>query len=76
MTTEMTTDWVSVAGLVVGVAGVGYGVWSDAKRKSVERWVHAALVMLKPGIGGENRNDVIAAINNMLEFLQRPKEGS
>jgi hypothetical protein len=32
-----------------------------------------ALVNLKPGIQGENRNEVITAINNILEGLKPPK---
>jgi hypothetical protein len=32
-----------------------------------------SLVNLKPSIQGSNKNDVIAAINNMLEFLKPPK---
>jgi hypothetical protein len=49
-------------------------MWSDAKRRAVERWVHMALVNLKPGIQGENRLEMLASINNMLEFLQSPKK--
>jgi hypothetical protein len=30
---SMSVDWVGVAGLVVGIAGIGYGVFSDVKRK-------------------------------------------
>jgi hypothetical protein len=67
-------DWVGVAGRAVGVVGTGYGIGSDVKQKGVQQWVHMALVNLKPGIQGENRDGVLAAINNMLEFLQPPKK--
>ncbi len=63
-------NWVS---LIVGIVGVAYGVWSDVKRKSQREWVHMALGNLKPAIQGPNKGEVIAAINNMLEFLKPPK---
>jgi hypothetical protein len=33
-----------------------------------------SLVNLKPGIQGPNKDDVLRAINNMLEFLNPPKK--
>jgi len=30
----MQPDWIGVAGLVVGIGGVAYGVWSDVTRRS------------------------------------------
>jgi hypothetical protein len=70
----MQSDWIGVAGLVVGIVGVAYAVGSDVKRRSQRQWVHMALVNLKPSIQGTNRDDVLAAINNMLEFLKPPKK--
>ena len=35
-------------GLTVGIIGVGYGIWSDIKRRSDREWIHVALVNLKP----------------------------
>ena len=68
------TDWVGIAGLVVGIAGTGYAVWSDVKRRGERHWVHMALVNLKPSIQGPNRDHVIDAIDNMLSFLKPPKK--
>lgn len=67
-------DWTGTVGLVVGIIGVGYGVWSDLKRRSDRKWVHMGLANLKPGIQGDNRNEVITAIDNMMEFLKPPKQ--
>jgi hypothetical protein len=66
-------DWIGISGLVVGIVGVALAVWSDVTRRSQRHWVHMALVNLKPSIQGPNRDDVLAAINNMLEFLKPPK---
>ena len=67
------THWVGIAGLVVGIAGTGYAVWSDVKRRGERHWVHMALANLKPSIQGNNRQEVLNAINNMMEFLKPPK---
>src|SRR6516162_2394326 len=61
-------DW----GLVVGIVGVGDGVWSDVKRRGERAWVHMALANLKPSIQGGNSEAVITAINNKMAFLKPP----
>ncbi len=66
-------DWLSIGGLVVGIVGAGYGIWSDRRRRSDRQWVHMGLANLKPAIRGDNRAEVIAAINNMMAFLKPPK---
>ena len=60
-------------GLTVGIIGVGYGIWSDIKRRSDREWIHVALVNLKPSIDGPKASETIASINNMLEFLKPTK---
>jgi hypothetical protein len=65
----MHNDWI---GWVIGVIGILYGLWSDAKRKSDREWVHMALANHKPGIQWENRTEVIDKINNMMAFLRPP----
>jgi hypothetical protein len=52
-------DW----GLLVGIGGVGYGIWSDLNRRRERDWVHMALVNLKPSIQGGNAERVIKAID-------------
>jgi hypothetical protein len=69
----MQPDWIGIAGLVIGIAGVAYAIWSDVTRRSQRHWIHMALANLKPSIQGHNRQDVINAINNMMEFLKPPK---
>jgi hypothetical protein len=63
-----------LAGLVIGILGVAYAVWSDVKRRDQREWIHMALANLKPGIGGPNQKDVLGAINNMMAFLKPPKK--
>ena len=70
----MQSDWIGITGLIGGIVGVAYAVGSDVARRSQRHWVHMALVNLKPSIQGPNRADVLAAINNMLEFLKPPKK--
>jgi hypothetical protein len=66
-------DWVGIAGLIVGILGVAYAVWSDVTRKGQRDWVHMALANLKPSIQQPNKEAVLEAINNMMEFLKPPK---
>jgi hypothetical protein len=70
------SEYMCYAELVVGLLGFGFGVWSEVKRKGEREWIHMALVNLKPSIQGSNKPGVIAAINNMLEFLNPPKNKS
>jgi hypothetical protein len=65
--------FLAIFGTVVTVVSVGYAIYSDIKRRSERDWIHMALVNLKPGIEEENRNEVITAINNMLEGLKAPR---
>jgi hypothetical protein len=68
------SEYMCYAELAVGLLGFGFGLWSEVKRKGEREWVQMALVNLKPSIQGSNRPQVIAAINNMLEFLKPPLE--
>jgi hypothetical protein len=73
----MQSDWIGISGLIAGIAGVAYAVGSDVARRSQRHWVHMAIVNLKPSIQGcPNRNEILASINNMLEFLKPPKRKS
>jgi hypothetical protein len=60
-------------GWLVGIFGLGYGFHSEYKRKNDRDWVHMALANRKPSIQGPNKDDVTAAINNMMAFLKPPK---
>ena len=72
MSTQFCCDWVGVGSLIVGFVSFVYAVISDEKRRSQRHWVHMSLVNLKPSIQGPNKDEVIKAINNMLEFLKPP----
>jgi len=66
-------DWIGwiigVVGIVIGLAGVGYAVYVERRAKQRRDIAHAALVALKPAIQGVNRDDVIDAINDLLQKL-------
>jgi hypothetical protein len=69
-----------IAGLVIGIIGVVTGIYgildargSSRKLREQTQWVHPMLVALKPAIQGPNRDQVIRAIDDMLERLQSPK---
>jgi len=65
--------FLTIFGTVVTVVSLCYALYSDIHRKVERDWIHMALVNLKPGIQGENRNEIVTAINNMLEVLKPPK---
>jgi len=67
-------DRLCIAELVVGIIGLSFALWSFFKSRSEREWVHTALVNLKPAIQGENKAQVITAINDMLAFLKPPKK--
>jgi hypothetical protein len=66
-------DWLGISGLVVGIIALVYAVKTHHKFKRERDLLHLALVNLKPSIQGPNRDDVVAAINNMLAVLKPPK---
>jgi hypothetical protein len=66
-------DWCSIAGLPVGVFGVGYAVYQQCRadketfrRKNLASEAHRFLVGFKRG---ETEPNAIAAINDQLERL-------
>jgi hypothetical protein len=72
-------EYMCYAELAVGIIGIVVAICSDVKRRRSEAkskhdldWFHMSLVNLKPAIQGPNQPAVIAAINNMLEFLKPP----
>jgi hypothetical protein len=68
------TEYMCYFELAVGLLGLGFGFWSEFKRKSEREQIHVALVNLKPSIQGPNAGKILAAIDNMLEFLKPPKK--
>jgi hypothetical protein len=45
---------------------IGYAVWTDRRAGKRLDIAHAGLVSIKPGIQGPNRDEVIAAIDDLL----------
>jgi hypothetical protein len=64
-------DFVSWA---LAAVGFGYGVWVDSLARKRLDIAHAGLVSLKPSIQGPNRDEVIAAIDDLLEKLKSDLE--
>lgn len=69
----MQLDLIGIGGLLVGVIGVVIAAKTHQKFKKERDWLHVALVNLKPSIQGPNRDQILAAINNMLAVLKPPK---
>ena len=70
----MTGDWI---GWIIGGIAVAFAVNAELRLRRMERQArgrrdiaHAALVSLKPAIQGDNKDRVIAAINDVLEKLK------
>ena len=61
-------DFVSWA---LAAVGFGYGMWVDSLARKRLDIAHAGLVLLKPSIQGPNRDEVIAAIDDLLEKLKK-----
>jgi hypothetical protein len=61
-------DWI---GWAIGVAGLGYGIWTDRRARMRLDIAHAGLVSLKAAIEGPNKDRVITAINDLLSKLKR-----
>jgi hypothetical protein len=55
----------------LAAVGFGYGVWVDSLARKRLDIAHAGLVSLKPSIQGPNRDEVIAAIDDLLEKLKK-----
>ena len=64
-------DWI---GWVIGLAGIIYAVIIECRAKKKLDIAHAGLVSLKPAIQGQNRDEVIRAMNDLLVKLQPTKK--
>lgn len=58
-----------LVGWLIGILAIFYAVWTEHKSRQRRDLAHAALVALKPSIQGPNKDEVIAAINDLLEKL-------
>jgi len=63
-------DWI---GWIIGIAGVGYAVWTDLRSRTERRRLHSFLKGLKPGVEAGNVKGVIAAINDEMAMIIPPK---
>jgi len=62
---------IGVLGLLIGAAGLVYGIRSEHRTRKRLDIAHAGLVSLKAAIEGPNKNRVIEAINDLLAKIQR-----
>jgi hypothetical protein len=70
--------------MAIGLLGIAFGIWAEIKRhkdtrkerqerRSDRDQFHRILVTLKPSIQGPNREQVLASINDTLEWLKPPR---
>lgn len=64
----MHTDLI---GWGLAIVSLGYAICTNRRAKQRLDIAHAGLVSLKTGIQGENKEEVKAAINDLLQKLQR-----
>jgi hypothetical protein len=57
-------------GWALAVLAIAYAVWIDRRAGKRLDIAHAGLVSIKPGIQGPNRDEVIAAIDDLLSKLK------
>jgi hypothetical protein len=63
----MQADYV---GWAIGIVGIAVAVWAEVRARHRRDVAHAGLVSLKPAIQGANRDEVIAAINDLLTKIK------
>ena len=63
-------DWI---GWGIGLVAIIYAIITDCRARKKLDIAHSGLVSLKPAIQGQNKAEVIAAINDLLAKLQSPK---
>jgi transcriptional regulator with XRE-family HTH domain len=61
----------NLIGWLLGVASIAYAITVDRRARRRLDFAHAGLVSLKPAIQGDNREEVLAAINDLLAKLGR-----
>lgn len=67
----MQTDLIGWGGLALGIVSFIYAIRTNCRANQRLDIAHAGLVSLKTGIQGENKDEVKAAINDLLQKLQR-----
>jgi hypothetical protein len=60
-----------IGALGIGALAIGYAFCAERRSRHRLDIAHAGLVSLKPAIRGENRDDVIKAINDLLGKPQK-----
>lgn len=70
----MQSELTSYAELALGVVGILFALYERTKRRTDREEFHRQLVVLKPSIQGDNKEDVLHAINDTLAWLKPRKK--
>jgi hypothetical protein len=70
----MQSNFVSYIELALGVAGIVLALYERSKRRAERDEFHRQLVVLKPSIQGQNKEDVLRVIDDTLDWLRPPKK--
>jgi hypothetical protein len=70
----MQSELTSYAELGLGVVGIILALYERTKRRTDREEFHRQLIVLKPSIQGENKEEVIRAINETLVWLKPHKK--
>jgi hypothetical protein len=70
----MQSELTSFAELGLGVVGIVLALYERSKRRTDRDEFHRQLLVLKPSIRGDNKDEVLQAINETLVWLKPPKK--
>ena len=68
----MHPNLLGIAGVILGLDGLAYGVRSEMARWKQRHWIFTSLISLRILIQGPNEREVLARIDTMLDFLEPP----
>ncbi len=68
---QSTIDWPAWIACALGVGAIIYAIVIERRARHRLDIAHAGLVSLKPAIQGENKEEIVTAINDLLGKLSR-----
>jgi hypothetical protein len=69
----MLSGYACYGEMAVGILGIVLALYERNKRRTERENFYSQLVLLKPGIQGQNRDEVLRAINDTLDWLKPSK---
>jgi hypothetical protein len=72
--TQMQSNLTSYVELTLGIVGIVLALYERSKRKADRDELHRQLVVLKPSIQGQNKDEVVRVLDDTLERLRPSKK--